>query len=82
LSELLKNSEDAYGFPPYAELAPLIELGGQSHSDLLRIERTLLAAALESVTCVRLRSDAFDWDQLIYSYIARPALVEAGEETA
>lgn len=82
LVELLKNSEDAYGFPPYAELAPLIELGGQTYSDLLRIEQAILFAALESVTCVRLRSDAFDWDQLISAYLQRPTLVGRGEETA
>jgi hypothetical protein len=82
LSELLKNSEDAYGFPPYAELAPLIELGGKSYADLLRIERAILFAALESVTCVRLRSDAFDWDELISGYLGRSAAVGTAEETA
>jgi putative flippase GtrA len=82
LVELLRNSEDAYGFPPYAELAPLIELGGQTYSDLLRVEHEILSAALESVTCVRLRSDAFDWDQLIAAYLQQPTLVGQGKETA
>jgi putative flippase GtrA len=82
LSELLKNSEDAYGFPPYAELAPLIQLGDQSYTDMLRIERSILAAALESITCVRIRSDSFDWDRQISAYISRPDLVEPAAETA
>jgi dolichol-phosphate mannosyltransferase len=82
LSELLENSEDAYGFPPYAELAPLIQLGDQSYTDMLRIERAILAAALESITCVRIRSDAFDWDRQISAYIGRADLVEPAAETA
>jgi hypothetical protein len=82
LSELLENSEDAYGFPPYAELAPLIQLGDQTYTDMLRIERSILSAALASITCVRLRSDSFDWDQLIAAHISRAEVVEQAAETA
>jgi putative flippase GtrA len=69
VSELLKNSDDAYGFPPYDELAPLIELDGEGYAQLLAREREILTAALESVTCVRLCSDNFDWHQRIESYV-------------
>ncbi|MHB8613497.1 MAG: GtrA family protein, partial [Candidatus Dormibacteraceae bacterium] len=69
VSELLKNSEDAYGFPPYEELAPLIELDGEGYAQLLVREREILTDALGSVTCVRLCSDSFDWHQMIENYV-------------
>lgn len=80
VTELLKNSEDAYGFPPYDELAPLIEVDGEGYAQLLAREREILTGALESVTCVRLCSDNFDWHQMIESYVQSTR--ELGEVTA
>lgn len=81
VAELLQNSEDAYGFPPYEELAPLIELDGADYADLLAQEREILTDALRTVRCVRVVSDAFDWHNLIETYVAESSR-EVGAVTA
>jgi putative flippase GtrA len=71
VDELLQNSDDAYGFPPYTELAPRLEFDGQDYSHMLATERAILTSSLQSVTCVRMRSADFDWDELIEGYVGR-----------
>jgi hypothetical protein len=78
VEELLQNSDDAYGFPPYTEVAPRIELDGHDYAKMLITERAILSSALQNVVCVRMRTDTFDWPELIEDYVksARMELVE------
>ena len=46
VTELLENTEDAYGFPPYASLAPHLKIGGEGHEQLRAREKEILASAL------------------------------------
>jgi dolichol-phosphate mannosyltransferase len=61
LEELLENTDDAYGFPPFAEMAPRLVLGGESHQELRRREHEILRQALGKVTATRLRIANYGW---------------------
>jgi putative flippase GtrA len=61
IAELLANTEDAYGFPPYRYVAPVLSVGGASYDELRERERLILISALESVEITRLGSDDFSW---------------------
>lgn len=65
LEVLLSNTEDAYGFPPYAQLAPKLVIGGDDYVELRRAEKEILAKALSSVSITRVRLDDFSWDEVI-----------------
>lgn len=72
LDELIDNTDDAYGFPPFHQFAPAITLGGDGYLTLREKERAILSAALRSVRVRRLRSDCFGWADEI------PGLVSSG----
>ena len=61
VEELVENTDDAYGFPPYRYLAPVLEVRGESYESLQRRERAVLKAAMSSVRVRRLASDCFGW---------------------
>ncbi len=61
LTELLANTEDAYGFPPFRYFAPTVVLDGWDLDDLRRHERETLTQALGSIRVRRLVSDDFSW---------------------
>jgi len=65
LAELLANTEDAYGFPPYAQLAPRLVFDGEGYDDLRLKERAILSAALRAAEVTRLRVDDFSWPEMI-----------------
>jgi hypothetical protein len=65
LDELLANTEDAYGFPPYAQLAPRLVIGGRGFDELREGERSVLSRALRRAVVTRLRVDDFSWPELI-----------------
>jgi len=64
---LLENCEDAYGFPPYAEIKHL--LYQTSERDLRPIERATVTSALAGLPAVLLRSSTRNWWQLIPSHL-------------
>jgi dolichol-phosphate mannosyltransferase len=61
LGELLENTEDAYGFPPFRYLAPVLVIGGEEQDRLRERERLVLDSALANVRVRRMASDCFDW---------------------
>lgn len=77
VDELLENTEDAYGFPPYSSLAPHLSIAGKSHEELRAEEREILASALRGVAVQRIRVPDYSWPSLIRSRTAPPAAVEA-----
>jgi dolichol-phosphate mannosyltransferase len=83
IQELIENTEDAYGFPPYAFMAPQLVIGGDDYPALLKKERAILTSALQNVELFRLRVDDFSWPALIGEQLdagveppARAAVVE------
>jgi dolichol-phosphate mannosyltransferase len=65
VGELLENTEDAYGFPPYSSLAPHLKIGGEGHDRLRAREREILASALSAVNVERIRVPDYSWPDLI-----------------
>jgi hypothetical protein len=58
---LLANTEDAYRFPPFEQLAPSMVIGGADHAELRRKERAILASALEHIRCRWISTPDFSW---------------------
>jgi len=58
---LLRNCEDAYGFPPYAALAPFLYFW--NGEDLRRMEREIIAEALAGCPATLIRRQTRDWWQ-------------------
>ena len=61
LEELVANTDDAYGFPPYRYLAPVLVVGGEEYETLRQRERQVLSSALATMRVRRLVSDSFGW---------------------
>ncbi len=67
VDELLENTEDAYGFPPYSSLAPHLVIGGNGRDRLRTLERQILSSALSRVNVQRIRVPDYSWPELINS---------------
>lgn len=72
LTELVENTDDAYGFPPFRYLAPVLVVGGEEYQLLREREREVLASALETMQVRRLASDSFGWADEIPGLVAGP----------
>jgi dolichol-phosphate mannosyltransferase len=59
LETLMRNCEDAYGFPPYSEIEG--SLCTRNGSDLREVERAIVADALGGLPATVLRSESMDW---------------------
>ena len=68
LEILLRNCEDAYGFPPYNRIEDF--LLDSSSDDLRTVEREILAGAFEGVHAALLSSTTLDWAERIPGLIA------------
>jgi dolichol-phosphate mannosyltransferase len=58
---LVENTDDAYGFPPFREMAPSIVIGEDDYEQLRRKERAILTSAIANIRIRRLASDTFSW---------------------
>lgn len=73
VAELLVNTDDAYGFPPFAAFAPTIVMDGMGWEELRMREAAILREALSSgVRVRRLGSDSFDWADRLPQLIDAP----------
>jgi dolichol-phosphate mannosyltransferase len=61
VDELMANTADAYGFPPFQYLAPAIVLGDGGYTELLQRERAILVSAVERMHKRRVASSSFGW---------------------
>src|SRR6266567_1359727 len=61
LDQLIANTDDAYGFPPFRHLAPAITIDGMDYQELRTAEREILASFLTHVRARTLASDTFSW---------------------
>lgn len=69
---LLENTEDAYQFPPFRQLAPSIVIGEDDHLVLRGKERAILESALSRIRARWLSTTDFSWADRI------PVLVDEG----
>jgi dolichol-phosphate mannosyltransferase len=75
VNELLENTEDAYGFPPYSSLAQYLTIAGKGHEHLRAREREILASALSAVDVQRIRVPDYSWPALIKAGYRMPVAV-------
>jgi hypothetical protein len=76
VEELVLNTDDAYGFPPFSTFAPTLVVDGMDWDTLRQRERAILREALASgVRVRRLGSNTFDWADRI------PELIGTSVET-
>jgi len=71
IERLLENTDDAYTFPPFATLAPLIAFGELDYSALRAREQELLQTAVDGAWRVRVRVAGHNWSELIPSLVER-----------
>ena len=74
IRQLIENTDDAYGFPPFSTFAPHIRIGLNDYTALRAKEEELLRQALANVAAVRVRVPGHEWAELL------PGLVERFEE--
>jgi putative flippase GtrA len=67
---LIENTDDAYGFPPFATLAPELSIAGMDYAQLRARERELLEEALERVVVWRVRVPGHEWDAALSDILA------------
>jgi len=65
---LIENTDDAYGFPPFATFAPHLWMGRLSYAELRHRETTLLAQAIADAELWRLRVRDHGWAGLIAEF--------------
>lgn len=70
LETLIVNTDDAYGFPPFRQMAPSIVIGADDYQVLRTKERAILAEALGHIRTRRLATDDFSWADRIPALVA------------
>jgi dolichol-phosphate mannosyltransferase len=61
MQTLLANTEDAYQFPPFRQLAPSVVIGDDDHNQLRRREREILTTALQGIRRRWISTPDFSW---------------------
>lgn len=74
IDELIENTDDAYGFPPFRYFAPALEIGGCGYDELRARERQILTSAMSNVRALRMATPDFSWADHI------PVMVAAGQQ--
>lgn len=67
---MLRNTDDAYGFPPFRYFAPAIKVDGRNYRQLRQHEAELLTRFLRTVRARRLVRDDFSWADAIARLMA------------
>lgn len=82
LDELIENTDDAYGFPPFSILAPTLHIGGMDYPALRARERELIDQVLDTVRVRRLVRDDFGWPAEIRAVLAQDRAERAASAPA
>lgn len=72
IDTLVENTDDAYGFPPFRQMAPSIAIGEADYVQLRLKERNLLESAMRNIRMRRLGSDNFSWADDIAGLLGTP----------
>lgn len=81
LPELLENTDDAYGFPPFRYFAPSLVIGGEGYAQLRIREEQILGKAMASVRIRRLASNSFTWADQIPELVRVDAVAKPARRT-
>jgi hypothetical protein len=74
LETLVINTDDAYGFPPFREMAPSIVIGADDYAELRRKERAIMMSAMRNVRVRGIASDDFSWADRIAELLGASAV--------
>jgi hypothetical protein len=77
MSTLLANTEDAYQFPPFRQLAPSVAIGEEDHDQLRRRERDVLANGLQGIRRRWISTPDFSWADEIPAMLASDVVASA-----
>jgi hypothetical protein len=77
VEELMVNTADAYGFPPFQYLAPVLVLGDGDYAELQRRERAVLTSAISLMRTRRLASNVFSWADTIPTLLPKERSLDA-----
>ena len=84
VAALIDNTDDAYGFPPFATFAPQLRIGAADYETLRRKELELLRKAIARADVWRVRVPGHEWAEILPELIERngrhPMPVDQGEE--
>jgi len=73
----LANGADAYGFPPYEKLEPLLRFPDGDETDLATAEAEIIRSALGALPSYGIRSSNMGWAEAIAQLIDEGALAHA-----
>jgi dolichol-phosphate mannosyltransferase len=83
IATLIENTDDAYGFPPFATFAPRLRIGADGYESLRRKEAELLGRAIARAAVWRVRVPGHEWAEVLPELIERnghhPVPVGPGE---
>ena len=82
IDTLVENTDDAYGFPPFKQMAPSIAIGQADYAQLRIKERSLMEAAMRNIRMRRLGSNTFSWADDIANLLGTGADTDGATETA
>lgn len=83
IAQLIENTDDAYGFPPFATFAPYIRINGDDYSTLRDKEEAILRSALRRANVWRVSVPGHGWAELLPALInASPSSVADPETSA
>jgi hypothetical protein len=77
IQTLVENTDDAYGFPPFRQMAPSIVMGADDYAELRNKERAILASAMANIRIRRLGSNNFSWAEDIAALLASERSTES-----
>ncbi|HST48570.1 glycosyltransferase [Jatrophihabitans sp.] len=82
IQTLVDNTDDAYGFPPFRQMAPSIVIGEDDYAELRRKEREILVRAMRSIRVRRLGSNTFSWAEDIAALLRSSGAPAAAQQPA
>ena len=80
LETLVANTDDAYGFPPFRQMAPSIVIGEDDYEELRRKEKAIMAEALSHIRARSLACNDFTWADRIPELLEASSPVPSFEE--
>jgi dolichol-phosphate mannosyltransferase len=66
---LIANTDDAYGFPPFATFAPHLRIGADDYDALRNKEEALLRSALKKARIIRVRVPGHEWAEQLPEFL-------------
>ena len=78
VDELIANTDDAYGFPPYRYFAPALVVNGLGYEELRAAERNILAQALSGIRTRRLATPDYSWADRIPALARETTVLDLG----